>query len=859
MEYADKWHLSQMELDLLQATATHCITLLLSSQGLCYASTLSEGGRAVKNCEAALHHPASIVRPKDVRQVQQCVKWALKHGVILSIIGGSHSGHCLWSNVVAVDMSAFDKIHISTAENDVHGCNTLVVVESGCRTGDIIRETMAAGITVPLGARPSVGAGLWLQGGIGHLTRLHGLACDAIIGAVVVGLETGQIFCIGHVPTQHQPIDARCPINENGILWAMKGAGTNFGIAISVTFKTFEAPKFSTRKWIIPLRDQDDAKLKPQKFDNHITRKLPQNWSADIYLYWEVDQLRLGITTFESSTIGHVSTSRILISIRTLFGQEVSGDIANSVDLFEVDMYMSSMHGGHGGHGGAKTSFFKRCLFLKDVGRIADILLSAIDTRPTPFGYLHLLHGGGTVHDIAADATAFGCRDWEFACVVTGVWARYQDNSFLFRTVVEWVYKVAKEMLPLCSGVYSADLGPDPKDYALAAKAFGPNGPRLARLKHILDPHNVLAYACPIQKAAIGPKLIILVTGESCAGKNYCAETWASALSSSGHEGLAVRKASISDITNREYAVATGADLGRLFGVRAYKEQHRPALTRFFKDQAKQRSRLPEEHFLDLVHNWTDFDVLLISGMRDEAPVAAFSYLVPGSRLLEVRVQASKETRRIRRGCPSASNDKYQEDEDMSDGKANVAGTDCCPSFIFDNEMSGKNAITCFAEEHLLPFFDEDYQLLSDMVRLAPNFPCPGIDFRHVLNIIQQPGGLALSLIRQAGKQPPPTVSVLKSMSHVSSSTSKDLKEELIEIVQDLIPRDALVVVVDDMLATGNTLCAGLRLLQKANVSVQDIRIVVVAEFPIHRGRELLRQNGFGGVQIQSLLIFDGA
>ncbi|KAJ5660483.1 hypothetical protein N7507_006934 [Penicillium longicatenatum] len=813
---------------------------------------LSEGGRAVKNREAALHHPASIVRPKDVRQVQQCVKWALKHGVSLSIIGGSHSGHCLWSNVVAVDMSAFDKIHISTAEDDVHGCNTLVVVESGCKTGDIIRETMAAGITVPLGARPSVGAGLWLQGGIGHLTRLHGLACDAIIGAVVVGLETGQIFCIGHVPTQHQPIDARCPINENDILWAMKGAGTNFGIAISVTFKTFEAPKFSTRQWIISLRDQDDAKLKLQTFDNHITRKLPQNWSADIYLYWEVDQLRLGITTFESSTIGLVSTSPILTSIRTLFGQEVSGDIANSVDLFEVDMYMSSMHGGHGG---AKTSSFKRCLFLKDVGRIADILLSAIDTRPTPFCYLYLLHGGGTVGDIAADATA---------------------------------------------GVYSADLGPDPKDYALAAKAFGPNGPRLARLKHNLDPHNVLAYACPIQKAAIGPKLIILVTGESCAGKDYCAETWASALSSSGHEGLTVRKASISDITKREYAMATGADLGRLFGDRAYKEQHRPALTRFFKDQVKQHPRLPEKHFLDLVHKWTDLDVLLISGMRDEAPVAAFSYLVPGSRLLEVRIRASKETRRIRRGCPSASNDKYQEDENMSDGKANVAGTDCCPSFIFDNEMTGKNAITCFAEEHLLPFFDEDYQLLSDMVRLAPNFPCPGIDFRHVLNITQQPGGLALcisllraytvgdwtkvnmiasceaggflfasalaakfniplALIRQAGKLPPPTVSVLKSTSHVSSSTSKDLKEELIEIDQNLIPRDALVVVVDDVLATGNTLCAILRLLQKANVSVQDIRIVVVAEFPIHRGRELLRQNGFGGVQIQSLLIFDGA
>lgn len=44
----------------------------------------------------------------------------------------------------------------------------LVVVEGGCKAGDIIRKTQEAGLTVPLGVRLSVGAGLWLQGGIGH-------------------------------------------------------------------------------------------------------------------------------------------------------------------------------------------------------------------------------------------------------------------------------------------------------------------------------------------------------------------------------------------------------------------------------------------------------------------------------------------------------------------------------------------------------------------------------------------------------------------------------------------------------------------------------------------------------------------
>jgi len=50
-------------------------------------------------------------------------------------------------------------------------------------------------------------------------------------------------------------------------------------------------------------------------------------------------------------------------------------------------MYMSGMHGGLGG---GKTSSFRRCVFLKEVGEapIADTLVA---THPTPICHLHLL------------------------------------------------------------------------------------------------------------------------------------------------------------------------------------------------------------------------------------------------------------------------------------------------------------------------------------------------------------------------------------------------------------------------------------------------------------------------------------
>ncbi|CAJ2507115.1 Uu.00g083010.m01.CDS01 [Anthostomella pinea] len=869
---------------------------------------LVDGDKAVKNREARFHRPASVVTPTTVEHIQTCVRWALKHGCGLTVIGGGHSGHCLWPNVVSVNMGAFDQVHIYTAEEDggENGSDIgpLIVAEAGCKTGDIIYKAMAAGLTVPLGARPSVGAGLWLQGGIGHLARLHGLACDAIIGAVIVNVDSGQVLCVGRVPDRHCPDGAIRPANESDLLWAMKGAGTNFGIVVSVTFKAFSARTYSVRNWVLPLSDDIEARLKLRAFDELIANNLPRNCSADAYLYCDNNQLHLGVTMFESSTSGLIletsTPAPASLPLDTILGPEDHSKTVDSVGLFDTEMYLSGMHGGHGG---GKTSSFKRCLFLKHIGadNVANILLASIANRPSPLCYLHLLQGGEAVSDVSAGATAFGCRDWDFACVITGVWPRDQDGHDTARTAVRWVYKVAMDLLPLSSGAYGADLGPDPRDAALAANAFGPNLSRLARLRHCSDPRNLLAYACPLPKARMGPKLIILVTGESGAGKDYCADVWVSVFTSGNDKGFRTRAVSISEAAKHEYAAATGVDVKRLFSDRAYKEQHRSALTTFFHDQVRQRPRLPEEHFLAVVHGAVDVDALLITGMRDEAPVAALSHLVPDSRLLEVRVQADRETRRLRRGCHGEGDNTEKNNEDS---KTNSTGLDCRPNLTFVNDTPGHEAATTFAEQHLLPFVHKDLQRLAAMVRPVPNFPRPGIEFRHILDVAQQPGGLALcasllqthftgdwakvdavacceaggfvyaaalaaridvplALIRKRGKLPPPMISVIKSLSHISSPSvacgTPDSREESIEIGRDVVPRGATVVVIDDVLATGETLCAVLQLLGKAGVGVDNVSVLIVAEFPAHRGRELLRQKGFGGVNVQSLLVFGGA
>ncbi|KAH7243989.1 hypothetical protein MRS44_016954 [Fusarium solani] len=288
--------------------------------------------------------------------------------------------------------------------------------------------------------------------------------------------------------------------------------------------------------------------------------------------------------------------------------------------------------------------------------------------------------------------------------------------------------------------------------------------------------------------------------------------------------------------------------------------------------------------------------------MRDEAPVTSLSHLVPDSRLLDVCVKTNEETRRARRGHQGyrGGGDDKSESKGSNNGRSDPTVLNYCPTLTFENDSSGSQAAKTFAQHSLLPFLHKDLRKLARMVRVVPDFPRPGIEFRHVLNISQQPGGLALCasllrthfigdwakvdavacceaggfvyapalaalvgvplvLIREAGKLPPPTVSIMKHRSHISSWTSNDSRERSIEMDRGLVHKGASVVVVDDVFATGRTLLAVLRLLGEAGVDAKDVGVMAVAEFPVHRGRELLRQRGFGAVNIQSLLVYGGA
>jgi hypothetical protein len=121
----------------------------------------------------------------------------------------------------------------------------------------------------------------------------------------------------------------------------------------------------------------------------------------------------------ECST-GYRSRTEVTEIIDTVLGPEDNTKTTDRAGLFKTDMYISTIHGGHRS---GKTSSFKRCVFLKYTREpgLTTTLSITIESRPLPFYYLHLMQGGGAFGDLAASVTAFGCWDWDFTSVITGV------------------------------------------------------------------------------------------------------------------------------------------------------------------------------------------------------------------------------------------------------------------------------------------------------------------------------------------------------------------------------------------------------------------------------------------------------
>jgi len=163
--------------------------------------------------------PRLIARCVDVADVITAVHFGRQHGLKVSIRGGGHNagGLGVCDDGLVIDLSRIKYVHVDPSTRTVRA-------GGGCLWGDVDHATHAFGLAVPSGVISTTGVGgLTLGGGIGHLTRQHGLTIDNLLAADVV-LADGTFV----IASAKQNPD---------LFWGIRGGGGNFGVVTSFLFQ----------------------------------------------------------------------------------------------------------------------------------------------------------------------------------------------------------------------------------------------------------------------------------------------------------------------------------------------------------------------------------------------------------------------------------------------------------------------------------------------------------------------------------------------------------------------------------------------------------------------------------------------
>ncbi len=163
--------------------------------------------------------PALIAQCVDAADVIAAVGFARESGLEVAVRGGGHNGGGLGSvdDGLVIDLSLLRGVVVDPGERTAR-------VLGGSLLGDVDHATYPFGLALPFGFISTTGiGGLTLGGGVGNLTRQHGLTIDSMTGAGVV-LADGT-----YVRTSED--------EHEDLFWALRGGGGNFGVVTDFTFR----------------------------------------------------------------------------------------------------------------------------------------------------------------------------------------------------------------------------------------------------------------------------------------------------------------------------------------------------------------------------------------------------------------------------------------------------------------------------------------------------------------------------------------------------------------------------------------------------------------------------------------------
>lgn len=408
--------------------------------------------------------PAVIVRAANAGDVMNTVNYARDNGHDLSVRGGGHSGPGFGTNDggVVLDLSRMHGVRVDPSAQTARA-------EGGTTWGDFNTATNAFGLATTGGVISTTGiAGLTLGGGIGYLSRGHGLSLDNLVSADIVTAD-GKML----IASERENAD---------IFWAIRGGGGNFGVVTSFKYKLQPVDNV----YWGPMFYEPEETEAIFKFYREYIKDAPREMGA-----FPAFQVAPPLPFIPEDRHGDMFCAMVACW---------SGDPAEGEKQFKAFHDVAEVKAEHVGpvpYPAINAAFdglfptgirqYWKGNFVKE---LTDEAIAAHvqhgPNAPSVSSTMHLYPINGACHDVDADATAFGHRDANFSMVVLAA----SDDPANDEAHTKWVRDYSDAVAPHSEpGGYINFMDDD--DGGRVRDNYGGNYARLLETKRKYDPDNL--------------------------------------------------------------------------------------------------------------------------------------------------------------------------------------------------------------------------------------------------------------------------------------------------------------------------------------------------------------------------------